>query len=139
MKSVKEILTENNCTFVAVNNSETRISVLRGVAPIIKLIDEEPEFLNGACVADKVIGKAAAILLYKYGVKEIYTPLTSDHAIKYLSNKNIKFEYNEKTEHIINRTKTDMCPMEKAVLYTNDETEAEQLIRNKIKELAEKQ
>lgn len=138
MKSAKEILTKNNCTFVAVKNHETRTSALRGVAPIIKLIDEEPEFLNGACVADKVIGKAAAILLYKYGVKEIYTPLTSDHAIKYLSNKNIKFEYNEKTEYIINRTKTDMCPMEKTVLYTDDETEAEQLIRYKIKKLSKR-
>lgn len=135
MNKALETLKDGGYTFVAVKGDEIRTSTLRGVAPIIKLIDTEPQFLCGASVADKVIGKASAMLLYAYGVKEIYTPLISEKALEYSENKKIKIAYNEKTDHIINRDKTDICPMEKCVLNTNDEKEAEMLIRNKIKEL----
>lgn len=135
MNKALEIFNEGGYTFVAVKDNEIRTSVLRGVAPIIELIDTEPQFLCGATVADKVIGKAAAMLLFAYGVKEVYTPLVSEKALEYSKNKSIKIAYDEKTECIINRNKTDMCPMEKCVLNVNDEKEAETLIRNTIKEL----
>ena len=137
MNKALEILKDGGYTFIAVKGDEIRRSTLRGVAPIIELIDTEPQFLCGASVADKVIGKAAAMLLYAYGVKEIYTPLISEKALEYFENKSIKIAYDEKTERIINRDKTDMCPMEKCVLNTNDEKEAETLIRNKIKVTAD--
>lgn len=135
MTDILNILQGNGYTFVAMNNGEIRFSFERGVAPIIELIDKEPQFLNGAVVADKVIGKAAAMLLCAYGVKSIRTPLTSRHALNYIKSKDTRLEYDEAVDYIINRDRTDMCPMEKNVLDTNDEKEAERLIRNKIKEL----
>lgn len=104
----------------------------RGVAPIVDKFDEDSEFFKGACVADKVIGKAAAMLLVKYGVKEIYAEVISDHAVNFLADKNVSLTYNVRVEYIINRTKTDMCPMEKTVLNISDETEGEQMIRRKL-------
>lgn len=138
IEKAKELLSQGGYTFVAVKNGVCRTSEKRGVAPIIELIDTEPDFLNGASVADKVIGKAAAMLLTAYGVKTIFTPLTSDKAVNYIVLKSTELEYNEKVEYIINRDGTDMCPMEKTVLSTDNEQEAERLIRNKIKELRRK-
>lgn len=135
IEKAKQLLAEKQLTFVAVNNGEIRTSVKRGVMPVIELIDSEPEFLNGASVADKVIGKAAAMLLTAYGVKEIYTPLTSDNALNFIETKHTELKYDKKTEFIINRDGTDMCPMEKTVLRISDENEAERLIRNKLNEL----
>lgn len=125
----------DDVTFAALGKRDEYISKKRGVAPIIELIDTDPEFLEGAAVADRVIGKAAAMLLEKHGAAEIFAQVTSEHAFEYLSDKAVKFEYNKKVEYIINRDKTDMCPMEKAVLGTNDADEGERLIREKIKNL----
>lgn len=139
MTKEAQILAENGYTIVVSNGSDVYTSRFRGIAPIIELIDTKPELLNGASAADKVIGKAAAMLLYAYGVKEIHTPLASEPAIEFLRNKSILFSYDKSVKNIINRDGTDLCPMEKAVLGTNDAEKAERLIRNKIEELRRKQ
>ncbi len=122
-------------TFAAVSENEIYTSEKRGVAPILEKIDSDPEFFNGASVADRVIGKAAAMLLEKYGVAEIYAQVTSEYAIAYLNDKNVGFTYDKRVDHIINRDGTDMCPMEKTVLHISDANEGEKLIRNKIKSM----
>ncbi len=123
------LIKKENATLVAVNKDEIYISHERGVAPILNKIDENPQFFCGASVADKVIGKAAAMLLVKYGVKEIHATLVSERALDYLKGKPTKITYDTAVDHIINRDKTDMCPMEKSVLNTENEGEAEALIR----------
>ncbi len=137
-EKAKKLLSENRYTFVAVKNGEVRPSQKRGVAPVIDIIDSEPGFLSGACIADKVIGKAAAMLLTAGGVKEIHTPLASMKAIEYIRGKQTKLSYESTAEYIINRDGTDMCPMEKTVFNISDEKEAERLIRIKLEELRRK-
>ena len=51
----------------------------RGVADLYDLLVQEPEFLHGASVADKVIGKAAASLMILGGVRQVYTIINRDH------------------------------------------------------------
>lgn len=135
IEKAKKLLAENKYTFAAVKNGEIRTSEKRGVAPVLDLIDSEPDFLSGASVADKVIGKAAAMLLTAYGVKEIHTPLASLKAVEYIREKRTKLSYESTAGYIINRDGTDMCPMEKTVLDISDEKEAERLIRIKLEEL----
>ena len=128
-------LLKDKVTFAAVSENEIYISEKRGVAPILEKIDSDPEFFKGASVADRVIGKAAAMLLEKYGAAEIYAQVTSEYAIAYLNDKNVGFTYDKRVDHIINRAGTDMCPMEKTVLHISDADEGEKLIRNKIKSM----
>lgn len=135
LAKAKSILSSEKATFVALKGAEIYISRARGVAPILEKIDEDPSFLNGATVADKVIGKAAAMLLSKYGVREIHALLISEKALCYLENTTVTVTYEVIVPHIINRDKTGMCPMEKCVIDTTDEDEAEKLIRLKRQEL----
>ncbi len=128
----KQLLT-GDVTFAAVGKYGERVSHARGVAPILKMVKAEPDFLKGAAVADRVIGKAAAMLLYKYGVAQIYTFVASEYAVEYLSDKSVDFTYDNTVSFIVNRDGADMCPMEKAVLGTDDADEGERLIREKIK------
>ncbi len=104
----------------------------RGVAPIIEKIDTDPDFFKGAAAADRVIGKAAAMLLEKYSVSEIYAKVTSKYAVAYLNDKKTVLTYDIKVNHIINRSGADMCPMEKAVLNVNNADEGEKLIIDTI-------
>lgn len=138
VEKAKTLLKEENATLVAVNGDELYISHSRGVAPILDKIDENPEFFSGASVADKVIGKAAAILLAKYGVAEIHAAVVSEKALDYIRNKETKITYDTAVDYIINRDKTDMCPMEKSVLDTDDEDVAEALIRRTRQNLLKK-
>lgn len=135
IEKAKTMLTDN-VTFAAIGKKGEYVSEKRGVAPITELIDSDPEFLEGAFVADRVIGKAAAMLLERYGVAEIFAEVTSEHAIAYLDDKNINFSYNKRVQYIINRDGTDMCPMEKTVLGTENSVEAEALIREKLKAMS---
>lgn len=122
-------------TFAAVSEKGIYTSRKRGVAPIIEKIDEDSGFFKGASVADRVIGKAAAMLLEKYGAAEIFAQVTSEYAVEYLSDKSVKLTYDKIVDHIINRSGTDMCPMEKTVLNVDNADEGEILIRNKIKSM----
>lgn len=131
-EKVKSLL-KDKVTFAAVGKKGIYTSEKRGVKPILDKIDADPGFFDGASVADRVIGKAAAMLLEKYGVAEIYAQVTSEYAAEYLENKSVKLTYDEKTDFIMNRSGTDMCPMEKAVLNVNNADEGEILIRNRIK------
>ncbi len=129
-------LLKDKVTFAAVGKKGIYTSEKRGVKPILDKIDADPGFFDGASVADRVIGKAAAMLLEKYGVAEIYAQVTSEYAAAYLENKSVKLTYEKKTDFIMNRSGTDMCPMEKTVLNTDNADEGEILIRKRIKAIS---
>lgn len=94
-----------------------------GIAPILQWIDDGID-LNGYEAADKIIGKAAAMLFVKAGVKEVYGEVMSEPARLFLKSQSIPYSYSTLTDRIINRMGNDMCPMEKTVLHIDDVEEA---------------
>ncbi len=123
-------------TFVCKNGKEVFKSTDRGVAPVVYLLENNPEILKGAYVTDKVIGKAAALLLIKGGIKKLYTEVISEHAIKTFEKyKDIEIYYSKKVPYIVNRTKDGMCPMEKATYDVNDPEEAFLVVKETMKAL----
>ena len=76
------------------------------------ILTENSKALQGASIADKVIGKTAAAILAVSGVKEIYADVISSFAIIVLKENNIKYEYSKKVKFIKNKDNTGMCPME---------------------------
>lgn len=91
--------------------------------------------LAGYSVADIVVGKAAALLFIKCGIKEVYAKTLSMAAKAVLEKFGIYYEYGTLTERIINRSGTDVCPMEKTVLHTDNPEEAYALLKAKLEEL----
>ena len=65
------------CSCVIRNGSDMRVFYERGVKDLYRLLKEEPEFLNGAFAADKVVGKAAAALMILGGVKKTFAGVIS--------------------------------------------------------------
>lgn len=86
-----------------------------GVKPIISTLDRYPQMLEGAQVADKVIGKAAAMLLVKAQAAEVYGEIMSQSAVGYLKAHNIPHSYGELVALIQNRSMDGSCPLEQAV------------------------
>ena len=59
------------------------------------LLTQEPEFLKGASIADKVVGKGAAALMILGGIKELYTDIISTKALELLQKSDIKVDFTE--------------------------------------------
>lgn len=126
-------------TFAAVLSDGTLItSEKKGIAPMMALLEEDKDILKGAYVADRVIGRAAALLMEKAGVAAAFGELVSRHALKAFGKSGIPFTYGKEADYIINRTKTGMCPMEQTVLDIEDAEEAYEALRKKLAELSVK-
>ena len=106
-------------------------SEARGISPMMGFIANGVN-LNGYSVADLIVGKAAAFLFIKCGVKEVYAKTLSKPAEQVLKEHGVPVTYQTLTEKIINRAGTDVCPMEKTVAETNDAEEAYTLLKQKL-------
>ena len=122
---LKDILLKKNHTIVIYkSDASVVVSDDRGVAPLMKLLNEDKEQLRDSMIADKVIGKAAALLMVYGKVKEVFTPTISVPAIEVFKNHNVKITYDKIVERIINRKGDGLCPMETLCLNTDNPEEA---------------
>ena len=67
-----DLLFAERCSCVVRNGDTIRIFRERGVRDLWRLLHEEPELLDGAFVADKVVGKGAAALMAAGRVRELF-------------------------------------------------------------------
>lgn len=122
---------------MAQNEAELRTDDRRGILPLMQWL-AGGDFLRDAVVADKVIGKAAAFLLVLGGVREVYAGVISIPAADVLQNAGIPYTYEKKVQNIENRRHDGICPMESAVLKTEDPKEAFLILEKKCAEFQEK-
>lgn len=106
----------------------------RGIAPILERI-EAGESLCGMAVADKIIGKAAAMLLLCGGAQNVYGEVMSEPAKALLEKAGVEVTYGTLVKAIRNRTDTDICPMEKAVAALETPAEAPAVLRAALNRL----
>lgn len=110
----------------------------KGIAPMMAMLQENEKSLQGACVADRVIGRAAALLMEKGGVAAAFGEVVSSHALDVFQQSGISFTYGKEVAYIINRTKTGMCPMEETVLEIADAEAAYLALQQKAAQLKQK-
>lgn len=125
INDLKEVLLNNfNTIVIYKSDASVIVSNDRGVAPLMKLLKENKSQLKDSIVVDKVIGKAAALLMVYAEVKEVYTPVISSPALKFFKNNNIIIHYDKEVERIINRKGDGLCPMESLCLEIENPEEA---------------
>jgi len=132
---LKDYLDKSGCLGV-VRTRDGRIIEFhrRGVIDLFELLRCEPDALNGASVADKVIGRGAALLLVKGKVSRVYARLISNGAIEVLTWGGVTFEYDEEVPFIRNRKGDGVCPVEQLTALTTNPNEAFTLIQKFIRE-----
>ena len=133
LEQAKSLLTSTDSTLAVVSVDDFFTSKERGVKPLMHLLKEKKGFLKGASVADKVIGKAAALLMALGEIKEVHTLIISEPAIKVFEKYNIPCYYDKKVDRIVNRTGDGLCPMETLCLDVEEPKEAFQKITDFIK------
>lgn len=132
-KELINVLVDEGCRGVARSvKGELRTFSRRGVADLFALVTDAPDFLRGASVADKVIGRGAALLLVKGGAHDVYAEIISSGALQVLRQAGIEVSFGTEVPHIINRAGTDVCPVEKLTACTSSPDEAYGLIKGFI-------
>lgn len=130
LTKAKERLYQSNASLVVYDGIEYKEYYQKGIKDILDILKNDEIAFKDKVVADKVIGKVAGSLLAVAGVKEIYADTISELVIPILEKKNIYYEYKQKTEYIINRDKTGMCPIEEKF---KDVEEAEKIYEELVK------
>ena len=107
----------------------------RGVSPIVQFLENEPNILKNSEVADKVIGKAAAMLLVIAGAKYVYGELMSVSGRDFLEKHGVALSYGRCIDVISNRTGNGICPLEKSVMEIDDPHEGYERLKVTIAQL----
>ena len=138
LEKAKNLLKNKQYTFVALTNGKIiKTSHKKGIMPLLEIIRDNQDILEETVIADKVIGKAAALLAAGYKVKQIYTELLSQKAKEVLDHYSIFYQYEKYVAYIQNRSKTGQCPMEKLTQSINDPKIAYSCILQYYKEVLE--
>ena len=125
IKEAKQILQEQKASCVIMKpTGEVIISGEFGIKPLMIELRKDKQAFQGASIADRVVGKAAALLSILGGACEVYGEIMSEEACKVLESNHITYEYGTKVAYIENRTKTGKCPMEETVWEIHDANQA---------------
>ncbi len=135
--SAMETFNTGEYTAVLCRSNLTYTSTERGVKPLLAWIDSRIN-LTRFSAADKIVGKAAALLYVLLGVKAVYARVISEAAIKVFAENGIDCQYDVSVKNIINRASTGICPMEEAVSELSDPKAALEAIRAKLILLAKR-
>ncbi|MTI95124.1 MAG: DUF1893 domain-containing protein [Firmicutes bacterium] len=134
LKIAAEILeTENQSLVVVRDGRKLFSSSLPGVKSLLDALDSD--VLPGSAVADKVIGRAAAMIAALGEVKAVHTPLMSQGAAEVFSSAGILYSAEKIVPCIKNRQGTGPCPIEAATEFTVVPEKGVAAIRQLLQEL----
>lgn len=131
----KQLLTaDETLTCVLCRDGAVYESRKSGIAPMIDFLDAGYD-LRGFCAADRIVGKAAALLFVLAGVKSVYAEVLSEEGLRVLNARGISVAYVTLTPYIVNRKGDGPCPMERAVQKVEDPQAAYAAIRQTLVDL----
>jgi len=118
-------LKDANLSLVIVKNSktifETKSSGIRGFLQAIDSLNKE---LAESSVADKIMGRAAALLSACSHVYAVFAVVISEEGIKVLEDNDIPYQFERCVPKILNSKGNDVCPLERLTLTITTPVEA---------------
>ena len=131
-EQAKALLQSGGYTCVLCKGATVHTSTHRGVRPLLELLDTD---VAGFCAADKVVGKATALLYCLLKVRAVHAQVISQTALQVLQCHCITVSWDNQVEYIQSRAGDGRCPMEQATADIDDPREALNAILEKLKQL----
>ena len=107
----------------------------KGVRPHLEAIDALGTQLKGTTIVDKIVGRAAALLILYSGAAEVHAGVISHGGRELLEKAGVKAVYGGETEHIKTVEGRIYCPFESMVQGISDPTQAYLAILDKMNSL----
>jgi len=135
-------LTKENLSLVIVKNGKVIFETKKqGISGFLQAIENLDKNLVASSAADKLVGRAAAMLCVYAGVASVFALTISEGGTRVLEENNIAYLFEKKVSHILNRSKNDVCPFEKLAMASGSPDEAyvklKSLARQMIRKSAE--
>ncbi|MDD6692781.1 MAG: DUF1893 domain-containing protein [Olsenella sp.] len=131
----RELLDADGRTVAAVRGGDVLASEERGVRPLLGWVSAGTS-LEGFSVADKVVGKAPALLYCLLRPRAVFAPVMSSAARTVLEAHGIGAACEVEVDRILNASKTGQCPIDASVTDVSDPEEGLAAIRARLRELA---
>ncbi len=112
MGSLIDILHHGNHSLVVAVRDEVTVYDGHGVSDLYRLLVQRPGFLDGADIADKVVGKGAAALMILGKVNSVHADVISTPALRLFETSDVEVTFDIEVPNIINRTGGGICPVE---------------------------
>ena len=132
LQTAAEYLKKNGCTCVLCKDETLYSSYGKGVKPLLDFIKSDISFERFSA-ADKVVGKAAALLYVLLGVKSVYADVLSERAKEVFEKSDISVTFESLVPNI--QGKFGPCPMEQAVEHVSSSEDALYAIEKTIEQL----
>ena len=88
LEFAEKLLTENESSIVVVKNGEVLAQKQgEGIKPSLETIDELGKQMQGSIVADKILGKASAMLYAYVKVSAVFSPRSTKTALAFSCSK----------------------------------------------------
>lgn len=127
-----KILNDENLSLVVSNNDSVSRYAGPRVDDLMRLVTTEPERLQGAVVADRQVGNAAASLLACGGVSEVHTNYATKSAKRILEQAGVKLVYVREGDMIYRTDSTGQCPMDSTLNGIADHRQGFELLKEKF-------
>ncbi len=129
------LIANKDATLVAVRGDDIIVCRERGVKPLLKMI-ADGRSLRGFSVADKVVGKAPALLYAVLGPEAVFSPVMSWTGRAVLLAAGIFISHDVLVPHISNRAKSGQCPMDESVTNVWEPYEAVSVLEERARQMA---
>jgi hypothetical protein len=121
LDTAKSRLHGKDLTLVVVKNGEVLFETAsHRISGFLGVIEQLGDRLEGASVADRVAGKAIALLCVYAKISEVYAEVLSRKAKAVFEEYGIRHEWKALVDNILDLNKTAVCPFEKAAADISD-------------------
>jgi len=125
LEIARERLSEKRLTLCIVKEGEVVFETRsHGISGFLKAVEEFGDKLRGASVADRVVGKAIALLCIYASVSGVYALTLSRKAKELLEENAIHVEWDDLVENVLSADKATACPFEKLAAGIADPRDA---------------
>ncbi len=100
---------------------ETRSHRISG---FLGAIEKLGDVLEGAAVADRVAGKAIALLCVYAKISDVYAEVLSEKAKTVFEENSVRHEWKELVKNVLDLNKSGVCPFEKLAAAISDPKDA---------------
>jgi len=121
LELAKDHLHQKKLTLVIVKNGDILFETAsHRISGFLGAIDQIGDRLKGASIADRVVGKAIALLAVYAGIGDVYAEVLSQKAKKVFEENGINCEWTRMVDNILDFKRSGVCPFEKTAEEISD-------------------
>jgi len=133
IRLAKRRLHENNLNLVIVKRERIVFETgAHGIGGFLLAVEKLGKKMVGSAVADRIVGRAAALLCAYGEVASVFAVTISEDGMQILRENAIPCEYENVVSNILSYDRTDICPFEKLAADLRNPKEAYAKLKQEI-------